>query len=264
MVAVGDRVHFNAINRHTGTILAVLPRRNKLSRPSPKNGKRSFEQVIASNVDQIVPVFSTASPIPKWGLLDRYLVAAEAAGLRALVCISKSDLAPSSPDLQEKLGIYSAIGYPVLLVSALTGAGLPELVDALQGRISVLVGKSGVGKSSLLNALQPGLNLQVQSVTRGVKGKGRHTTTHLEMFPLHAGGSIVDTPGIREFGLWDIYVDELADCFPEMAPLVGQCRFGLDCRHDKEPGCAIRKAVMDGKISPRRYQSYMRLLEELP
>jgi ribosome biogenesis GTPase len=264
MIAVGDRVRFTALSEHTGTILTLQPRRNKFSRPSPKNGNRSFEQVIASNVDQIVPVFSTANPVPKWGLLDRYLVAAEAAGLPALVCISKSDLAPSDRDLGEKLAVYGAIGYPVLMVSALTGEGLPELTEALHGRVSVLVGKSGVGKSSLLNALRPGLNLSVQPVTRGVKGKGQHTTSHLEMISLPFGGSVVDTPGIREFGLWDIYTDELADYFPEMRPLLGQCRFGLDCRHDEEPGCAIRKGVMAGKINPLRYQSYMRLLGELP
>jgi ribosome biogenesis GTPase len=264
MVVVGDRVRFSVTRGHNGLIQEVLPRRNKYSRPAPKPGIFTHEQVIASNVDQIVPVFSTTKPLPKWGLLDRYLVASEAAGLRAMICISKLDLSPSEDDLQETLEAYRAIGYPVIPVSVITGEGIPKLIGALQGRISVLVGKSGVGKTSLVNALLPDLNLKVQSVTRGVKGKGRHTTTHQEMYPLKVGGSVVDTPGIREFGLWDVYPEELADYFPEMAPLVGQCRFGLDCRHDEEPDCAIRKAVMTRKISPLRYKSYMRLLEELP
>lgn len=262
-IAIGDRVRVTVANRQHAKIVDVLPRRNKLSRPATKPGMYTHEQVIASNIDQIVPVFSTASPIPKWGLLDRYLVVAEAAGLQALICISKLDLSPSD-ELQKTLAAYRAIGYPVFLVSVHTGEGLPQFAAALQDRISVLVGKSGVGKTSLLNALQPGLGLRVQSVTRGKKGKGRHTTTHQEMFSLNGGGAVVDTPGIREFGLWDIYAEELADCFPEMAPLVGQCKFGLDCRHDEEPGCAIRSAVMNGKISPWRYKSYMRLLGELP
>ncbi len=263
-IAVGDKVRFIDDGNGKGKIIDVLPRHNKFSRPAPKAGMHTCEQVIAANMDQIVPVFSTASPIPKWGLLDRYLAAAEAAGLPSLICISKSDLAPSNADLRETLEEYRAIGYRIVLVSALTGAGIPELSEALQGRVSVLVGKSGVGKTSLLNALQPNLGLPVQSVTQGRKGKGRHTTTHLEMFPLDFNGMVVDTPGIREFGLWNLFADELAECFPEMRPFVGLCKFGLGCSHDEEPGCAIRKAVMAGEISPRRYRSYIRLREELP
>jgi ribosome biogenesis GTPase len=148
-----------------------------------------------------------------------------------------------------------------VLTSAFTGKGIDELRRELSNRISVFVGKSGVGKTALLNALQPGLGLRVREVNQ-VTGKGKHTTTNLEMFPLESGGAIVDTPGTREFGLWQ-FEDDLALLFPEMRPLVGKCRFGVDCQHDEEPGCAIRKAVMQGQINPRRYQSYLLLNKEL-
>jgi ribosome biogenesis GTPase len=146
----------------------------------------------------------------------------------------------------------------VILISAVTGEGLEDLRDTLRGRISVLLGKSGVGKTTLLNALQPDLGLKTAAISHAT-GKGRHATTALEMFPLHWGGAIVDTPGVREFGLWDIDSDDLALFFPEMRPYIGRCRFGLDCEHDEEPGCAIRKAVMAGQINPQRYQSYLRM-----
>jgi ribosome biogenesis GTPase len=262
-VAVGDRVRYVDAGEGRGMIVEVLPRSSKLSRPAPVPGRRVFEQVIVSNADLILPVFALANPTPKWGLLDRYLVSAEAAGLPCLIVINKADLAWKNPGFDEEIGTYRRIGYPVLLVSAVTGQGIEELKQALQGKQSVLVGKSGVGKTSLLNAIQPGLGLRVKAVGSGELGKGRHTTTHLEMFELHFGGRLVDTPGIREFGLWDIAAEELADLFPEMAGHVGRCKFGLSCRHDQEPGCAVRKAVMDGGISPYRYQSYMRLREEL-
>jgi ribosome biogenesis GTPase len=158
--------------------------------------------------------------------------------------------------------VYRSIGYPVLAVSIVTGEGLEEVREVFKGRVSALAGKSGVGKSSLLNALQPGLGLRVAAVGRNENG--RHTTTNPEMFPLEFGGSVVDTPGMREFGLWDINAGDLAHYFPEMRDLVGSCRFRMDCRHDDEPGCAIRAAVMDGSISPGRYRSYRRLAEELP
>jgi ribosome biogenesis GTPase len=262
-VAIGDRVRYVDAGEGRGMIVEILPRDSKLSRPAPMPGQRVFEQVIVSNADLVLPVFSVASPTPKWRLLDRYLVSAEAAELPSLIVINKLDLAWKNPGFDEEIEIYRRIGYPVLLVSAVTGEGVGELKQALQGRQSVMVGKSGVGKTSLLNAIQPGLGLRVKAVSQGEIGKGRHTTTHLEMFELDFGGALVDTPGIREFGLWDIPGDELAYLFPEMAEHVGRCKFGLSCRHDQEPGCAIRKAVMAGAVSPYRYQSYMRLREEL-
>jgi ribosome biogenesis GTPase len=262
-VAIGDRVRYVEAGQGSGMIVEILPRISWLSRPAPVPGQRVFEQVIVSNAEQVIPIFSVASPTPKWGLLDRYLVAAEAAGLPSLIVITKLDLAWKNPQIEEDLQTYRRIGYPIHMVSSATGEGMEELQSLLQGKTSVLVGKSGVGKTSLLNAIQPGLGLRVKAVSSGEVGKGRHTTTHYEMFELDFGGRLVDTPGMREFGLWDIQADELASFFPEMKPYVGQCKFGLGCSHDHEPGCSIRKAVMAGSVSPYRYQSYMRLRGEL-
>lgn len=262
-VAIGDRVRYVEAGDGRGVIVDVLPRDSKLSRPAPVPGQRVFEQVIVSNADLVLPIFAVANPTPKWGLLDRYLVSAEAAEIPALIVINKLDLAWKNPSFDEEIEIYRRIGYPVLLVSAATGEGIEKLKGALQGKQSVMVGKSGVGKTSLLNAIQPGLGLRVKAVSQGELGKGRHTTTHLEMFALEFGGALVDTPGSREFGLWDVAADELAYLFPEMADYVGRCKFGLSCHHDQEPGCAVRKAVMAEAISPYRYQSYMNLRREL-
>ena len=259
-IAIGDHVRFVDAGNNSGMITEILPRRSKLSRSSYE---RAFEQVIATNMDQILPVFAVADPTPKWGLLDRYLVSAESSKLPALIVITKLDLAWKNKELDSDLEAYRRAGYPIQMVSATTGEGIEELKAALRGRMSVLVGKSGVGKTSLLNAIQPGLGLRVRAVSQGEQGKGRHTTTHLEMFDLDFGGTLVDTPGIREFGLWEIAGEELVYLFPEMANYVGQCKFGLSCRHDREPGCAIRKAVVAGDISPHRYKSYMNLRAEL-
>ena len=262
-VAIGDRVRYVGAGERRGMIVEILPRASKLSRPAPVPGQRIFEQVIVSNADLILPIFAVANPAPKWGLLDRYLVSAEAAQIPALIVINKLDLRWKNPSFQEEIETYRRIGYPVLLVSAATDEGIGELKQALQGKQSVMVGKSGVGKTSLLNAIKPGLGLRVKAVSQGELGKGRHTTSHSEMFELEFGGALVDTPGIREFGLWNIDPDELAYLFPEMADYVGRCKFGLSCQHDTEPGCAIRKAVMAEAISPYRYQSYMNLRSEL-
>jgi ribosome biogenesis GTPase len=266
-LAVGDEVCYIQAEDGKGLIIEVLPRRNKLTRRSavPKplhHGAHPFEQIIVTNVDQVVAVMSSAQPDPKWNLLDRYLASAEAGEIPALICITKLDLVKGNEGgLQDALVEYRQIGYPSVLTSSVSGEGIEDLRKALNGRISVMIGKSGVGKTALLNSLQPGLGLRVKEVNQ-VTGKGKHTTTNLEMFPLDGGGAIVDTPGTREFGMWD-NVDDIAMLFSEMRPLVGKCRFGLDCNHDEEPGCVIRKAVMAGQISPRRYQSFLSLKDEL-
>ena len=264
-IAIGDHVRFNFVDggRERGIITEILPRLSKLSRPATVPGKHAFEQVIASNVELVIPVFAVAEPIPKWGLLDRYLVSAESSELPVLIVITKLDLAWKNKKLEDELEVYRHAGYSIQMVSSHTGEGIDELKQILAGKMSVLVGKSGVGKTSLLNALQPGLGLRVKAVSKGEQGKGRHTTTRLEMFELDFGGTLVDTPGIREFGLWEVKGEELAYLFPEMAGYVGQCKFGLSCHHDREPECAVRKAVVENKISPHRYKSYINLRAEL-
>ncbi|GAP12308.1 ribosome small subunit-dependent GTPase A [Longilinea arvoryzae] len=253
-LVVGDEVVFDAANQVT----ALLPRRNWISR---RAAAHTCEQLIAANIDQIVPVFAAANPRPAWHLLDRYLVSAEAAEIPALVCITKLDLVAGRGEVNEIEQVaaeYRAIGYPVLLTSTASGEGVDDFRTVLRGRRSLLVGKSGVGKTSLLNALEPGLGLRVQE-TNSVTGKGRHTTTSATLFPLDQGGAIIDTPGIREFGLWNVDGADLAYFFPELRPYLGKCRFGMDCRHQDEPGCAVRRAVTAGQISPYRYQSYLKL-----
>lgn len=265
-VAIGDAVRFVEApgDDHKGVITEVLPRRNKLSRLAAqqerKSGPKPLEQVIVANVDQVVPVFAVRQPKPKWRLLDRYLAAAESAGVPALICITKMDLARGGGDIGEIVSLYERIGYRTLLTSAVAHEGIETFAEAIRGRVSVLIGKSGVGKTSLLNAVQPGLGLRIREISEAT-GKGRHTTSHLEMFPLNGGGGIVDTPGMRKFGLWhDRDRGGLASLFVEMRPYIGACRFGLDCSHTHEPGCAIKDAVQAGEITEMRYRSYLRIL----
>jgi ribosome biogenesis GTPase len=270
-VAVGDQVRFVEAGGNRGLIVEVLPRRSRLSRPAQDSSRRTpangwQEQVIVANVDLVLAVIAAAQPEPKWNLLDRYLVSAESLGLPVAICLTKHDLLESEHNgrqeaLMQDLTVYRQIGYPVLLISAVTGRGLDALQDLLRGKLTVLIGKSGVGKTTLLNALQPDLGLRVNEVNQK-SGKGRHTTTHLELFPLDSGGSLIDTPGMREFGLWQIDANDLAAYFPEMHEFLGRCRFGVDCSHVHEPGCAVRSACEDGEIASWRYQSFLKLREE--
>ncbi|HWE64125.1 MAG TPA: ribosome small subunit-dependent GTPase A [Chloroflexota bacterium] len=254
-VAIGDRVRFVDAGDGSGMIVEVLPRKNKLVRRAA--GARPLEQVIVANVDQVIAIMAAAYPAPKWELLDRYLSAAADLDLPALILITKMDLIDASA-VQQEIESYRRIGYPVLLTSALTGAGIDQLQQALAGRLSVLIGLSGVGKTTLLNTIQPELGRRVGEISQATN-KGKHTTTNLEMFPLDGGGHLVDTPGMREFGLWDLQDDDLAGSFLEMRPYLGQCRFGASCTHLHEPGCAIKEAVAAGHIAARRYQSYLRM-----
>jgi len=253
-IAVGDAVSFIDSSDGTGMITKVLPRRTTLSRNAP--GGKGLEQVVAANVDQIVAVFAAARPAPKWGLLDRHLVSAESSSLPAVICITKIDLVEEG--FLDEVRVYEQIGYTVVLTSAVVGTGLEESKQALSGRLSVLVGKSGVGKTTLLNAIQPDLGLRVAEVSDKTN-KGKHTTSHLEMFELDFGGSIIDTPGMREFGVWGVDTKDLVQLFPEMRRYIGRCRFGASCSHSHEPGCVIKQAVEGGEIAQRRYNSYLRL-----
>jgi ribosome biogenesis GTPase len=253
-LVVGDRVVFTPIDESEGVVEKVLPRRTKLSRRSPRGVH--VEHVIAANVDQLVIVASVRKPPLTPGIIDRYIIAGEAGGLDVAVCINKIDLARSPAEHGGPARTYRAMEYPVLLTSAETGAGIEELREILKGKSSVLAGHSGVGKSSLLNAMQPGLRLR----TGEVDYKGRHTTTWASLLKLDIGGYVVDTPGIREFALWDIEKHEVAQFFPRIWELSHECRMP-DCVHMHEPGCAVMAAVEAGEYPEARYDSYVRIVE---
>ena len=262
-VAVGDRVNFSVMDDGSSFITEILPRKNKLSRPAIDGARRIHtkppEQIIVANIDQVVIVMPAANPAPHWELLDRYLATAEAADLPAVICLTKIDLMKEDV-LSKETEVYRKIGYPVILTSAVGDLGIDQVKAALQDRISMLWGKSGVGKTTLLNAIQPGLGLRVNEVNAH-NSEGRHTTSSMEMFDLAFGGSVIDTPGQRKFKLWEDDIIDFAQLLPEMRPFIGQCRFGVNCSHVREPGCAIRAAVSSEQISQRRYKSFLGMRE---
>jgi ribosome biogenesis GTPase / thiamine phosphate phosphatase len=262
LVATGDYVRWRPTRAGKGVIEEVLPRETQLSRLQPGPGNVPVEDVIVANPDQALLIFAVLDPAPHLRMLDRLLVIAENNDLPAIVCINKIDLLAAAGDpvaeARSLFGLYGEIGYPVIYTSARTGQGIEELRDRLQGRLSVLSGPSGVGKSSLLNAVQPDLGLVTHAISDAT-GKGRHTTVGVRLWPLADGGYVADTPGLREAGFYDIERQDLAWHFVEMRPYLADCRFS-SCSHTHEPGCAVKAAVERGEIREVRYESYRRLL----
>lgn len=254
VIAVGDEVRISLV-QGGGAIEEILPRRSALVRSDP-TPKGEYQQILLANIDQVVFVFACANPDPHLRMLDRFLVIAEKQGIPALIVANKVDLIGLEA-AQRLFGMYPPLGYPVLFTSAAQQIGIDALRAALAGRLTGLAGPSGVGKSSLLNAIQPELGLAVRDVSLA-NTKGRHTTVVRELFPLDAGGWVADLPGLRAVALWDTQPEELDGYFPEIRPLVADCQFN-DCTHRREPGCAVRAAVRAGAVHPERYISYLRL-----
>ncbi|MFN6295437.1 MAG: ribosome small subunit-dependent GTPase A [Bacteroidota bacterium] len=260
-VAVGDWVDFEIESdaQNTALIDQILPRHNYINRQSPRH--KHQHHIVAANLNQTVLVVTIREPRTSQGFIDRFLVAAEMYHVKPVLVFNKSDLYRAK-DLQlfEALrDMYQPLGYPVLLVSAEKQEGLAELNTVLKDKTTLLSGHSGVGKSSLLNVLFPGMNRKTQDVS-GWSGKGQHTTTFAEMFDLPQGGKIIDTPGMREFGIVDLSKQELSHYFPEMKNRIQNCQFN-NCLHSNEPGCAIKDAVNQGLIHEDRYVSYRTILD---
>ena len=258
-LAVGDEVlieHDDVSARWA--IAGIRPRRSQLARRAPGGGYG--ERIVAANVDQVLVVFAAANPEPHPRMLDRFLIIAEANDIAARVVINKADLVPPE-STRLRFADYERAGYPVHVTSITTRRGLEALRAILEGRTTALSGPSGVGKSSLLNAMFPGLDLRVGEISQSVN-KGRHTTVGALLHPLPNGGFVVDTPGLREIGMWGLTAEHLDGYFPEFRPYLGECRFA-DCVHVVEPGCAVRDALARDDISAPRYESYVKLLDEL-
>jgi ribosome biogenesis GTPase len=251
--ALGDRVRLSLLEDGTGAIEEIEERTRVLSRPAP--GRPDIEQVLVANPDQAVFVFSCAEPDPNFRMLDRFLVVAEREEIPAIICANKIDLVVLR-SAKAEFDPYMDLGYSIIYTSATKRKGIRKLAKVLQGKLTVLAGPSGVGKSSLLNVIQPGLGLRVQD--SDWSGKGKHTTVVPELIPLEMGGYVADTPGVKAFGIWDIEPDELDAYFPEMRDLVADCAFS-DCTHMHEPDCAIISAIERGLIAPERYDSYLRI-----
>jgi ribosome biogenesis GTPase / thiamine phosphate phosphatase len=247
----GDRVTWTPSDSGNQVVTGILPRRNLLERLDPRGQIRP----VAANIDQVVLVIAHRPP-PQWPLVDRYLVAIEALDATALLVINKADLDEGTVDgMEGMVDLYRALGYTGLRTSVTTGLGMDTLRTHLRDATSVLVGQSGVGKSSLIQALLPGEDLRIGELSEAT-GEGRHTTTSARLYQLPDGGELIDSPGVRDFTAPPLPVDALARGFVEFRPHIGHCRFH-NCAHDREPGCAIKAAVETGEISEQRYASYL-------
>jgi len=253
-IAVGDRVKFSLVTGTGGVIEELCRRRNKISRPTKWGPVK--ERIIVSNVDLIAAVVSAKSPPLKTGLIDRMLLVAEREGLQGIVCINKSDLAAAG-ELEPVVAMYRKLRYRVFMTSALTGEGADLLRSALTGKFSVFIGQSGVGKTSILNRLQPGLSSRVREIS-SYSGKGKHATSYVYAVYCDFGGMVADSPGFRDFGLWGIEPVEVGDLFREFRRYRGACRFS-PCSHIHEPDCAVKEAYERGAIAPSRYENYRRI-----
>ncbi len=259
LCVIGDRVVVDQAGPQTHVVVEVLPRRSRFSRRQPGKGPHK-EDVLVANLDQLLITFSYGRPRFNPRLLDRFLVIAEHQQVRPIIIMNKADL--EQPAESSWQATYESIGYQVLQVSAGTGEGLDALREALRGKISAFVGPSGVGKSSLINQILPGLDLGVASVSDH-HGKGRHTTRVASLYALAGGGFLADTPGIRELATWALPVDQLDRCFPELTRYRTECAF-RSCSHAHEPQCAVIDAVHRGAVERDRYESYLRLREDAP
>lgn len=253
IAAVGDRVRITELTDGSGVIEEVEPRKRAIVRLDPRP-QGEYQQILLANPDQAIFVFACANPEPRLKMLDRYLVIAEKQKVPIVIVANKIDLVD---DPQKIFGVYESIGYRVVYTSTKLNVGIDEFKQILTGRISALAGPSGVGKSSLLNRIQPGLGLAVNEIST-VMNKGRHTTVTRQLFPLEDGGYVADTPGWKSLALWDTEPEEIDAYFPELRELVQHCQFS-DCSHTHEPDCAVRRALAEGKIHQQRYDSYLKL-----
>lgn len=260
IVAVGDRILVQSLGEGRGLVQDVLPRRSGLARADVFD--THLKQIVAANVDQILIVASWREPHIWFQMIDEYLIGARRNNLAAAICINKIDLADELSDVETAVRPYRDLGYSVVLASAENDKGTAALGDLLKNKSTVFAGLSGVGKSSLLNAIQPGLGLRIGEVSNMKSREGRHTTTQATMIPLAIGGVVIDTPGIKDMGVSGLHPDELVAFYPEIAALMGRCRFN-NCSHEHEPGCAVKQAVEDGRLSPTRLQSYVNLYARL-